>query len=92
MNGIGIGGGTYTVPRFDELYNQPPCCSMIFQLLTDMEYLKAYGIGCLLTSFLFCLIGFFNGISKTKFAMVQEIPGPSGPRCRCPSCSAISNL
>ena len=44
------------------------------------EYLKAYGIDCLLTSFLFCFIGFFNGISKTTFVMVQGIAGAFGVR------------
>lgn len=39
------------------------------------EYLKAYGIDCLLTSFLFCFIGFFNGCSKTGFVMLQGIVG-----------------
>lgn len=44
------------------------------------EYLKAYGIDCLLTSFLFCFIGFFNGYSKTSFVMVQGIVGAFGVR------------
>lgn len=39
------------------------------------EYLKAYGIDCLLTSFLFCFIGFFNGCAKTGFVMLQGIMG-----------------
>ena len=44
------------------------------------EYLKGYGIDCLLTSFLFCFIGFFNGFSKTGFVMVQGIVGAFGVR------------
>lgn len=39
------------------------------------SYLKAYAIDCLLTPFLFCLIGFFNGLGKTKFVMAQGITG-----------------
>ena len=39
------------------------------------EYLKAYAIDCLLTCFLFCFIGFYNGIEKTKFVMIQGICG-----------------
>lgn len=35
------------------------------------EYLKAYGIDCLLTCFLFCLVGFFNGMRHTTFVMIQ---------------------
>ena len=39
------------------------------------DYLKAYSIDCLFTCFLFCFIGFYNGIEKTKFVMVQGIAG-----------------
>lgn len=37
------------------------------------DYLKAYGIDCLLTCFLFCFIGFYNGLGYTGFVMVQGI-------------------
>ena len=39
------------------------------------SYLKAYAIDCLLTAFLFCFIGFFNGIGITKFVMIQGMIG-----------------
>lgn len=39
------------------------------------DYLKAYAIDCLLTCFLFCFIGYFNGIRKTTFVMIQGICG-----------------
>ncbi len=39
------------------------------------DYLKAYAIDCLLTAFLFCFIGFYNGIGQTKFVMLQGICG-----------------
>lgn len=39
------------------------------------DYLKAYAIDCLLTCFLFCFIGYFNGMGKTKFVMIQGICG-----------------
>ncbi|MCR5611529.1 MAG: MATE family efflux transporter [Clostridiales bacterium] len=39
------------------------------------EYLKAYAIDCLLTCFLFCFIGYFNGIQKTTFVMIQGVAG-----------------
>lgn len=35
------------------------------------DYLKAYAIDCLLTAFLFCFIGYFNGCGKTTFVMLQ---------------------
>lgn len=37
------------------------------------DYLRAYGIDCLMTCFLFCFIGFFNGLGRTAFVMVQGI-------------------
>ena len=39
------------------------------------DYLKAYAIDCLLTCFLFCFIGFFNGMEYTGFVMLQGIAG-----------------
>lgn len=39
------------------------------------DYLKAYAIDCLQTCFLFCFIGYYNGIEKTKFVMMQGICG-----------------
>ena len=39
------------------------------------EYLKAYGIDCLFTCFLFCFIGYYNGLGCTRFVMLQGIVG-----------------
>ena len=39
------------------------------------DYLKAYAIDCLITCFLFCFIGYFNGMEKTSFVMAQGICG-----------------
>ncbi|MDY2856016.1 MAG: MATE family efflux transporter [Oscillospiraceae bacterium] len=39
------------------------------------DYLKAYGIDCLLTAELFCLNGYYSGMGKTKFVMIQGIIG-----------------
>ena len=44
------------------------------------EYLKAYAIDCLLTSFLFCFVGYFNGCGQTVFVMVQGMIGAVGVR------------
>lgn len=37
------------------------------------DYLKAYGIDCMLTPVFFCFIGFYNGIGMTRFVMLQGI-------------------
>ena len=44
-------------------------------ILAGADYLKAYAIDCLLTCFLFCFIGFFNGLGMTRFVMLQGIAG-----------------
>lgn len=54
--------------------------SMIFTkdpetIVQAFDYLKAYGIDTLLTCFLFCFIGYFNGCGKTLFVMVQGLVG-----------------
>ena len=37
------------------------------------DYIKAYGVDCLCTCFLFCFIGFYNGMGCTRFVMFQGI-------------------
>ena len=49
-------------------------------ILAAADYLKAYAIDCLLTSFLFCFIGYFNGCGRTAFVMLQGIAGAFGVR------------
>ncbi len=44
-------------------------------ILAAADYLKAYAIDCLLTCFLFCFVGFYNGMEKTTFVMLQGIVG-----------------
>ncbi len=44
-------------------------------VLASADYLKSYGIDCLLTAVFFCFIGFFNGMGKTRFVMIQGIVG-----------------
>ena len=39
------------------------------------SYLKAYAVDCVLTPFLFCFIGYFNGYGRTFFVMVQGLVG-----------------
>lgn len=44
------------------------------------DYLRAYAVDCLLTSFLFPFIGYFNGRGRTAFVMLQGIIGAFGVR------------
>ena len=44
-------------------------------IAASAEYLKAYAIDCLLTCFMFCFVGFFNGLEYTWFVMLQGIAG-----------------
>ena len=49
-------------------------------VMLGYDYLKSYAIDCLLTAFLFCLLGYFNGLGKTRFVMGQGIIGAFGVR------------
>ncbi len=44
------------------------------------QYLKGYSIDTLLTAFLFCFMGYFNGCGKTGFVMIEGIIGAFGVR------------
>lgn len=44
-------------------------------VLAAWDYMKAYSIDCLLTAFMFCYTGYFNGCGKTGFVMIQGIIG-----------------
>lgn len=44
------------------------------------DYLKAYAIDVLLTSFMFCYTGYFTGMGYTSFVMLQGIIGGVGVR------------
>lgn len=44
------------------------------------DYLKSYAIDTLMTSFLFCFIGYFNGCGRTTFVMLQGLVGAFGVR------------
>jgi len=59
-------------------------------ILAAADYLKAYAIDTLFTAFLFCFIGYFNGIGKTFFVMIQGAVG--GILIRIPVALAISRL
>lgn len=39
------------------------------------DYLRAYAVDVLLTSFYFCFNGYFNGCGRTRFVMVQGLIG-----------------
>jgi len=41
--------------------------------LQAASYLKAYAIDTFLTSFMFCMMGYFNGYGKTRFVMIQGV-------------------
>lgn len=55
-----------------------------------VEYLKAYAIDCVLTAFLFCFMGYFNGCGNTTFVMIQGIIG--GICIRLPVSWAMSKI
>lgn len=44
-------------------------------IMASWDYLKVYGIDCLFTAILFCMVGFFNGCGRTTFVMIQGVVG-----------------
>ncbi len=46
-----------------------------YVIAASFDYLKAYAVDCLFTCFLFCFVGFFNGMGYTTFVMMQGIIG-----------------
>lgn len=44
-------------------------------IMAAWEYLKAYALDTLLVSFLFCYVGYFNGVGRTRLVMIQGIAG-----------------
>ena len=42
-------------------------------ILAGADYLRAYAIDCLFTCFMFCFIGFYNGLGYTGFVMIQGV-------------------
>ena len=44
-------------------------------IVAAADYLKAYGVDCLFTAFLFCFIGYFSGLGQTLFVMIQGVLG-----------------
>ena len=70
----------FGVSMFFLAYFKGDLLSYIFASDADIiaasaDYLRAYAIDCLLTCFLFCFIGFFNGMEYTRFVMAQGIVG-----------------
>lgn len=59
-------------------------------ILLAADYLKAYAIDCVLVSFLFSFIGYFNGCGYTTFVMIQGILG--GIFVRLPVSWAMSKI
>ena len=49
-------------------------------LAAAADYLKAYSIDCMFTAIFFCYTGFYNGIGRTRFVMLQGILGAFGVR------------
>lgn len=56
----------------------------------SIEYLRAYAFDTVFVTIMFCMVGYFNGIGKTNFVMIQGIVGAFG--IRIPLAFFISQL
>ncbi len=81
---IGLSAGVAVVMFVLAFFYGEMLCSIFAKdpevIAAGAQYLKAYGVDCLLTCFLFCFIGYFNGIGMTRFVMLQGIAGAFGVR------------
>lgn len=46
----------------------------------SVMYLKAYSFDTVFVTIMFCMVGYFNGVGKTNFVMIQGIVGAFGVR------------
>ncbi|MBQ6631930.1 MAG: MATE family efflux transporter [Romboutsia sp.] len=44
-------------------------------ILASWDYMKSYGVDCLFTAIMFCMVGYFNGCGQTTFVMIQGVLG-----------------
>ena len=82
--GIGLSFGVGAIMAYLSFFHGDALAAIFSKdpqvILAAADYLKAYAIDCLFVSFLFCLIGYFNGRGKTLFVMIQGIIGAFGVR------------
>lgn len=77
---IAVGVLMFLVSFYDGLTLTRAFASDLEVARAGADYLKAYAIDCLLTSFLFCFMGYFNGCGSTTFVMIQGLVGALGLR------------
>lgn len=82
--GIGISLSFGMVISYFSFFHGSTLCSIFSKdplvIEAGYQYLKAYAIDTLLTSFIFCFFGYFNGCGHTTFVMIQGLVGSFGIR------------
>lgn len=82
--GIGISLSFGIVISWFSFFHGSLLCSIFSKdplvVEAGFQYLKAYAIDTLLTSFIFCFFGYFNGCGHTTFVMLQGLAGAFGVR------------
>lgn len=84
MVGIGISLSFGVVISYFSFFHGTILCQIFSKdpmvVEAGFQYLKAYAIDTLLTSFIFCFFGYFNGCGHTTFVMLQGLIGAFGVR------------
>lgn len=84
MVGIGISLSFGIVISYFSFFHGTILCQIFSKdpmvVEAGFQYLKAYAIDTLITSFIFCFFGYFNGCGHTTFVMVQGLIGSFGVR------------
>ena len=84
MVGIGISLSFGVIISYFSFFHGSIMCKIFSKdamvVEAAFQYLRAYAIDTLLTSFIFCFFGYFNGCGNTTFVMIQGLIGAFGVR------------
>ncbi|MBR5289126.1 MAG: MATE family efflux transporter [Clostridia bacterium] len=82
--GMAVSFAIGTVMFYAGFFHGDVMCSLFAAdaqvIAAGADYLKSYAIDTLMTAFLFCFIGYFNGCGLTTFVMLQGLIGAFGVR------------
>ncbi len=84
LYGLAVSWGIGAIMAYLSFFHGDLLCGIFARepdvIAAGWQYLKAYGIDCLLTPIFFNLAGFFNGCGRTRFVMAENLIGGIGIR------------
>ncbi|MDD6458587.1 MAG: MATE family efflux transporter [Lactimicrobium massiliense] len=84
LYGLAVSWGIGAIMAYLSFFHGDLLCGIFARepdvIAAGWQYLKAYGIDCLLTPIFFNLAGYFNGCGRTRFVMAENLIGGIGIR------------